>query len=141
MGNSTHTSSHPPPGSYSGPVALVIAPGMPASTVRLPAQPTRQLAVLQELVGGYVETFGGVLPPAAFGSDRAWVACVNEGGKQMQLPPNDRGGELARGLGWRPVPGDYVAGPAVFTGRLGAERVSVPGYVLDAARAAGLLAA
>jgi hypothetical protein len=113
-----------------GPLALVIEPDGRARTLRLPA--VHAVTKLNELVGGYITAIAGQF----YGAD--WIAYVNEEGHPMGLPPNRIAGALSAALGWRFLPGDYLAGAVVFLGRKGVNETDVPAAVLRFAETAGL---
>ncbi len=68
------------------------------------------LADFQRHVGGWVEALGT--------DDEAHILWLNEEGKLMGLPVNERADALTRELVTGLVPGDRIVGPVVITGPL-----------------------
>jgi hypothetical protein len=50
---------------------------------------------------------------------RDWAAWCNEEGRPLRMLPNPAATQLAEFAGWVSLPGDYLAGPVVFTGLTG----------------------
>lgn len=82
---------------------------------------TVNLQFLQQTVGGYIE--------AVSGSFSGWHAYVNEEGKLLGLPPNEKATRLAWALGW--TTSDIIVGDAIFLGSNSAEEADVPDFVLE----------
>lgn len=84
---------------------LLIQPGDDlALTLRVPAE----LDTLQALVGGMLEVI-------AWRGDASFY--INEEGKALGLGPNVAGFRLHRTGMFRLMPGDFLVGPIVITGR------------------------
>lgn len=91
--------------------ALVIPPTGPIREISLSGNQTDDLALLQEIVGGYIEA---VPTPEFFPEDIAIF--INEDGKSLHLDLNTRATELLVPGLHHYITGDYIAGPAVVVG-------------------------
>lgn len=129
--HSAHVRAQIPKGTTvtQGPLMLIVPPTGPAHTEHLPEQEAKQVARLQELVGGWIE---------AIGVPGAWHAYCNEEGKLHGQQFNDPAQILALYCGWQHR-GDYLVGPVVFLGTEGTAEADVPAGILDAARSLGVL--
>ena len=132
---STDQSTDPTDHPATGPLVLVVQPDGTASTARLPAsgnmiQDHEQLAAIHDTVGGHFTTIGSGL----------WLALVNEDGQQFGLPANPQANLLARALGFKFRPDDFLLGPVIFTSREGDELGDCPPTVMEVARQAGVIA-
>jgi hypothetical protein len=112
--------------SRGGPVALVVEPYGPARLIRLD-EGARAAEQLHQLVDGDLEVI--------VGGD--WCAYVDEQYDAKGKPGNANADEIARALGWRGHPIDYLCGTVVFLGRNRSREIDVPDRIL---RMAGMRA-
>lgn len=95
------------------------------------------LEAFQELVGGWIEQLPGRDAPGVEG--HSWLAYVNEEGKIMGLPVNDRASAFMHSVGGI-FPWDTINGNMIIIGDggdTGADYADVPAPLLQAA--AGIL--
>jgi hypothetical protein len=108
--------------------ALVINPTGSTHLKRLPANTVQAAHLIAELVGGNLEAIFG---PAPQGSRAApWIGYVDADFTRNGKAPNPTANTLARQLGWKTSPADYLCGTVVFLGRDGADEVDAPDYLM-----------